>query len=180
MMQAGVTFLTGGGRSGKSRLALAASEGALRPAFVATAEAFDEEMRERIRRHQEERSDRFLTVEEPLDLAGVLRGLPAEVDLVLVDCLTVWLGNLMYHREVTDAHGCREIDELLAVLRDPPCHIVLVSNEVGMGIIPADAESRLFRDVAGRVNQRVAEVADTVVLAVSGLPLVVKGELWWA
>jgi adenosylcobinamide kinase/adenosylcobinamide-phosphate guanylyltransferase len=179
-MDGSVTLITGGGRSGKSRLALAASEGAKQPAFIATAEAFDDEMRARIQRHKEERSQRFLTVEEPLDVAGALCDLPADVDLVLIDCLTVWLGNLMFHREVTDAHGCAEIDALLAVLRDPPCRVVLVSNEVGMGIIPADASSRTFRDVAGRVNQRVAEVADTVIFAVSGLPLVVKGALWWA
>jgi adenosylcobinamide kinase/adenosylcobinamide-phosphate guanylyltransferase len=173
------TLITGGGRSGKSTLALAACQHATTPAFIATAEAFDDEMRYRIKRHQDEREDRFLTIEEPVELAAAIRSLPPTVDMVLVDCLTVWLANLMYHRDVTDAHGCSEIDQLIDILKDPPCKIILVSNEVGMGIIPGDPETRLFRDVAGRINQRVAAVADTVILAVCGLPMTVKGEIWW-
>ena len=172
-----VTLVTGGGRSGKSRYAMgmATADAIVRPAFVATAEVTDEEMAERVRLHQAQRDGRFVNVEEPVHLAAALRNLPADVDMAIVDCLTVGLGNLYHHGHVADDGASEPIEALLERLRNPPCDIVLVTNEVGMGIIPADAMSRAYRDRAGILNQQVASVADRVVLVVSGLPMVLKG-----
>ncbi len=171
-----VTLFTGGTRSGKSQLALAHALRHPRRAFIATAMAFDEEMRQRIAAHQAERGELFLTLEEPLDLAGALRRVPPATDVVLIDCLTVWLGNLMHHHG-DDQRWYPEIDQLLELLRHPPLNIVLVTNEVGMGIVPENALSRRFRDIQGTMNQKVAAVADLVVLTACGLPLVLKGVL---
>ena len=142
-----VTLVTGGGRSGKSRYAMAMATAAtvVRPAFVATAEVTDDEMAERVRRHQAERDGRFVNVEEPVQLAEALRSLPADVDLAIVDCLTVWLGNLYHYGHVADDGASEPIEALLALLREPPCDIVLVTNEVGMGIIPADEPDDLIQ-----------------------------------
>ena len=164
-----ITFITGGARSGKSRYALVLAGRYARPAFIATAEAFDEEMKERIQRHREEREARYVTIEEPLDLAGALRRLPPETEIAVVDCLTVWLGNLLHHRKT------EEIDPFLAILSDPPCPLVLVSNEVGMGGIAMSPLGREFADRLGRLNQEVAARSDRAVMIVSGLPLFLKG-----
>ena len=169
-----ITLITGGGRSGKSRHALdlaRAHQG--KRGFVATAEPFDEEMRERIKRHREERGDSFLTIEEPLDPGGALISLPDDVEVTVVDCLTVWLGNLMHHRGNEDG-DYSEVNRFLSLLDAPPCHLVIVSNEVGMGIIPHEGLARRFRDLAGLVNQEVARRADCVILMVSGIPITVK------
>jgi adenosylcobinamide kinase/adenosylcobinamide-phosphate guanylyltransferase len=175
-----LTLITGGARSGKSRYALELSQGARRPAFIATAEAFDDEMSERIRRHREERDGRWHTLEEPVDLAGALRRLPAGTDLAVVDCLTVWLGNLVHRRGeaglTEDLGDFPEIAALLEALSHPPCPLMLVTNEVGFGIIPGNAMARAFSGLAGRLNQAVAARADRVLLVVSGLPLVLKSE----
>jgi len=174
-----VTLVLGGGRSGKSRFAqaLAKSAGAVPQSrvYIATAEPIDDEMRSRIAAHQADRAGQFVTIEEPMDLAGAIERLSDETCVALVDCLTVWLGNLIYHHGPQDGRYQEEV-ELLQVLSDPPCEIVLVSNETGMGFIPADAESRAFRDHAGWLNQDVAKLADTVVLMVAGIPVVIKGE----
>ncbi len=171
-----VTLVLGGTRSGKSRHALTLAEGRAQPAFVATAEATDQEMAERVLRHQRDRGDHFLTVEEPVRLASVLRGLPPATDMALVDCLTVWLGNLLHYFGDEDPRIETEVAGLLAVLEEPPLDIVLVANEVGMGIVPESALGRRFRDLAGRLNQEVAARADTVVFVVSGIPLRIKGD----
>jgi len=164
-----ITFVTGGARSGKSRYALGIAARYERVAFIATPEAFDEEMAERIRRHREERDARFFTIEEPVDLACALRRVPPGTDLVVIDCLTVWLGNLL-HR---GAEG--EIERFLIVLDDPPCSLVIVSNEVGLGGIAVTPMGRTFTDLLGRLNQDAAARADRAVMMVSGLPLVLKG-----
>lgn len=176
-----LTFVTGGARSGKSRYALnLALRSARRPAFVATAEPFDDGLRDRIRRHREERGAQFFTVEEPVDLAGALRRLPPETDLAVVDCLTVWLGNLLYRREgrpeplSADPGDYEEIRNFLGLLNGPHTPLIVVTNEVGMGIIPENALARLFTDLTGRVNQEVAARAGRVVLMVSGIPMVVR------
>ena len=162
-----LTFVTGGARSGKSRYALrlAAATGA--PVVViATAEARDDEMRERIEAHRRERPAAWRTVEEPLDLVGALRGLPAG-EFAIVDCLSLWVSNLL-----EDEHDGEEIEQLageaaaLAAARAGGC--VAVSNEVGMGIVPMGALSRSYRDLIGRVNAIWAEAADDAVLAVAG------------
>jgi len=169
-----ITLVTGGARSGKSRYAVETAMAFPRRLFVATAEPFDDEMRERIAKHRAERGDAFRTVEEPEHLASVLRAVPPDVDVVLIDCLTVWLGNLM-HRHGADRAGYPPVDAFLdALAAPPPCALVLVTNEVGMGIVPEHPMGRRFRDLAGGVNARVAAIADRVVFMVSGIPMVVK------
>lgn len=168
-----VTLLTGGSRSGKSRYALELASRCNHRAFIATAEPLDDEMQMRISRHKEERGLGFITIEEPVDLAGAIRALPADIEIAIVDCLTVWVGNLMY-KLGEEEENYPQIDDLLQVLQSPPCDIVLVTNEVGMGIIPDNAMSRRFRDLAGILNQRAASVADRVIVTISGIPLTLK------
>jgi adenosylcobinamide kinase/adenosylcobinamide-phosphate guanylyltransferase len=168
-----VIYVTGGARSGKSSHALKLAEPYAARVFLATAEAFDDEMQERIDRHRIERSGAFFTIEEPLLIDRALRDLPEGTGVVLLDCLTVWLGNLMHHLGDASAIEAR-IDALLEVLHAPPCDIILVSNEVGMGIVPENAMARAFRDLAGTLNRRVAECATQAYLLCSGLPIVLK------
>ena len=172
MITFGITFITGGARSGKSRYALGIAAGSERPVFIATAEPFDAEMEDRIRRHREERDSRFFTIEEPVDLAGALRRIPPGTDIAILDCLTVWLGNLL-HRGDAD----REMERFLSALADLPCPIVVVSNEVGLGGIALTPMGRTFTDLLGRLNQEVAARSERAVMMVSGLPLVLKGAL---
>ncbi len=189
-----VTLLTGGARSGKSTYALKLADAYDRKTFIATAQAFDDEMRDRITRHKQERDHTYTTIEEPIDLAGAIAGLrdckdfrdsrdtdiphsefrvPSSHDSVaIVDCLTVWVGNLMHHHGNLDAYP--EIDALLDTLAAPTCDIILVTNEVGLGIIPDNPMTRRYRDLLGKLNQRIAAVADHVMLLVSGLPLTLK------
>jgi adenosylcobinamide kinase/adenosylcobinamide-phosphate guanylyltransferase len=169
-----VILITGGARSGKSAEALRLVEEFGRRVFIATAEAVDEEMRLRIERHRAERGDCWETIEAPLDLAGAVKSIEAPDTALVIDCLTVWLGNLMHHESVTsdDTPRCAELMEALEQSR--VARIVLVTNEVGMGIVPEHALSRRFRDVAGRLNQRVAAIADRVILMVCGQALAVK------
>ncbi|MEI6757810.1 MAG: bifunctional adenosylcobinamide kinase/adenosylcobinamide-phosphate guanylyltransferase [Chlorobium sp.] len=168
-----VIYVTGGARSGKSSFALKLAAPYCNRLFLATAEPFDEEMQRRIAKHREERKEQFATVEEPLFLERSLRQLPPGTDVVLLDCLTVWTGNLMHHLE-SDGEIDRRIEHFLEALVDPPCDIILVSNEVGMGIVPENAMARRFRDIAGIVNQRVASMATEAWLLCSGLPLKLK------
>jgi len=171
-----ITLITGGSRSGKSRYALNLTKGFTKKAFIATAEPFDEEMRERILNHQKQRGESFLTIEEPLDLAHAIRSVPPDREVALIDCLTVWLGNIM-HRYKTDDQNYPEVTSFLEVLKDAPCDLIIVTNEVGMGIILPNKLSRKFSDLAGELNQSVAQLADQVILMVSGFPLIVKGEI---
>ena len=165
-----LTLVLGGARSGKSRHAEALVTAAPSPwIYVATAEAFDDEMKARIAEHRGRRGGQWQTVEAPLDLAGALAGVSATAD-VLVDCLTLWLNNLMYRDRDVDAETAL-LEAALAARRAP---VVLVSNEVGSGIVPENAEARRFRDLQGRLNQRIAARADRVLLLVAGLPMVVK------
>ncbi len=169
-----ITLVTGGTRSGKSRCALNEALKYENRVFLATASVCDKEMKKRVDAHQAERGNSFTTIEEPIDLAKALGNLPANTDVVLLDCLTVWQGNLLYkyNDEFCDF---REISELLDVLRAPPTNIILVTNEIGSGVVPENAMARAFRDMAGKTNQLVAEIADTVILVVSGIPVVIKG-----
>ncbi|MBM4143880.1 MAG: bifunctional adenosylcobinamide kinase/adenosylcobinamide-phosphate guanylyltransferase [Lentisphaerae bacterium] len=168
-----ITLVTGGSRSGKSRYALEAAKAFPRRLFVATAVPFDEEMKQRVAKHRAERGDAFRTVEETENLASALRAVPPDIQVVLIDCLTVWIGNLM-HRYGAEQAWFPPIDEFLGALTRPPCHIILVTNEVGMGIVPEHPMGRRFRDIAGAVNGRVAAAADRVVFMVSGIPVVIK------
>jgi adenosylcobinamide kinase/adenosylcobinamide-phosphate guanylyltransferase len=167
-----VIYVTGGARSGKSSYALKLAEPYERRTFLATAEAFDDEMRARIGRHRDERGTAFTTVEEPLFIDRAISQLP-EGGVVLLDCLTVWLGNLMHYLGDEAAINDR-IDALLDVLKAPSSDIILVSNEVGLGIVPENAMARSFRDLAGTLNRRVAECSTQAYLLCSGLPLVLK------
>jgi len=163
-------LVLGGARSGKSARGeelIRAADG--RPTYVATAEIRDEEMRLRVERHRLDRGPFWTTVEEPLDLPGVLRAAPDGAP-VLVECLTLWLSNLMEAgRDVAVA-----TDALVDALAGSRGLVVLVSNEVGWGIVPDNALARAFRDEAGRLNRRVASVVDRVELVVAGIPMTVK------
>jgi adenosylcobinamide kinase/adenosylcobinamide-phosphate guanylyltransferase len=169
-----IQLVTGGSRSGKTACALERARRFSSRIYLATAEAIDDEMRLRISRHRQERGEGFQTIEEPLDLAGALHRIPDETEVVLIDCLTVWLGNLM-HRKGVQSEPYAEERELIRALENPPCNLVIVTNELGSGIVPADAMTRTFRDHAGWLNQDVARIADEVVLVACGLPLKLKG-----
>jgi adenosylcobinamide kinase/adenosylcobinamide-phosphate guanylyltransferase len=165
----------GGARSGKSSFALAYARGlGARRIFVATAEAGDAEMRERISRHREERGPDFATREEPLALPLLLAELH-DADVVVVDCLTLWLSNLLMQRQ-SAADVESQVDELMAALAKRRHHVILVSNEVGLGVVPESALGRIFRDVAGRAHQLIAAQADEVYLAAMGMVIRLRPE----
>ena len=160
------TFYLGGARSGKSRLAQAAAEtvgGDL--VYLATAQAFDAEMAERIARHQRDRDARWRTSVCPIDLPAAIRADGAAGSVLLIDCLTLWLTNLMLGGHDSDAATA----DLLAAIAASPATLFLVSNEVGQGIVPDNALARRFRDAAGRLHQAVAGAADTVLFVTAGL-----------
>jgi adenosylcobinamide kinase / adenosylcobinamide-phosphate guanylyltransferase len=166
-----VTLVVGGARSGKSRYGEALVEKAATHAlYLATAEVRDEEMAERIRRHRARRGARWTTVEEPRALADRLSTEARADRPILVDCLTLWLANLM--------EAGRDIDQearaLMAVLPALAGPVVFIANEVGLGIVPENALARAFRDHAGRLNQTIAAGADRVVFIAAGLPLILK------
>jgi adenosylcobinamide kinase/adenosylcobinamide-phosphate guanylyltransferase len=168
------TILVGGGaRSGKSAFALALARTlGTRRLFLATAEAGDEEMAERIRRHRQSRGDDFTTVEEPRAIADVLRR-QGGYDVLVLDCLTLWLSNMLLEGADGDA-VLRSVDDLIAVLANGSMHAVIITNEVGMGLVPETALGRLFRDVAGFAHQRLSAAADEVYFAVLGTMLRIK------
>lgn len=165
------TLILGGARSGKSRFAQGLAEGgAGRLVYLATAGAYDGEMEERIAMHRLDRGERWETVEEQIDLAAVVDQYAVAGTVLLVDCLTLWLSNLMLaERDVGPASR-----ELIAALERQEGHVILVSNEVGSGIVPETPLGRAFRDEAGRLNQHVAAAADSVALVIAGLPLWLK------
>jgi adenosylcobinamide kinase/adenosylcobinamide-phosphate guanylyltransferase len=167
-----LTFVLGGARSGKTSYALreASNHFGNRRVMVATAQAHDAEMTERIARHRAERGDGWVTIEAPFELARAVGELGAG-DVAVVDCLTLWLTNHM----LADADLSQKTSELAAALRASPAALYVVSNEVGQGIVPDNALARRFRDEAGWMNQAMASAADRAVLVVAGLPLVLKG-----
>lgn len=173
-MSNGHVLVLGGARSGKTSFAeRLAMRWGKSPAYLATAEALDGEMRERVRTHQAQRQGRFATIEEPLALAETLALAAARHDVILVDCLTLWITNLLgANRNVASA-----VDELVAALEEiDTARVILVSNEVGLGIVPDNALARMFRDLAGSAHQRLGESCDHVYFVAAGLPLVLKGE----
>jgi adenosylcobinamide kinase/adenosylcobinamide-phosphate guanylyltransferase len=166
-------FIVGGARSGKSRFALAGLPARGRVSVIVTAEAGDADMGARIRRHQAERSPHWTTLEAPRDLVPRLGAALGTADTVVVDCLTLWVANLMTRGDGDEAI-LKEADALASVAAAPAGDVRIVSNEVGLGVHPPTVEGLRFRDVLGFVNQRVAAAAHRVVLLVAGLPLVVK------
>ena len=166
-----LTLVIGGARSGKSAFAegLVTASGRARR-YIATAEAWDDEMRDRIARHQSDRGAAWTTVEAPLDLAAALAGARSD-EAVLVDCATLWLTNHL----LAEADLGQQVAELTRALAASPGALYVVSNEVGQGIVPDNALARRFRDEAGWMNQAVAAAADRAVLVAAGLPLVLKG-----
>ncbi|RAZ89297.1 bifunctional adenosylcobinamide kinase/adenosylcobinamide-phosphate guanylyltransferase [Mesorhizobium hawassense] len=165
-----LTFVLGGARSGKSSHAESLTAAYASPwAYIATAQAYDDEMRERIVLHRSRRGEGWVTVDAPLDLVGAIEALP-DHQSVLIDCLTLWLTNHMLAEHDVEAE-CRRLADVLSRPRGP---WFVVSNEVGLGIVPDNVLARRFRDGAGRLNQQVAAVADNVLMMVAGLPLKVK------
>jgi adenosylcobinamide kinase/adenosylcobinamide-phosphate guanylyltransferase len=170
----GLTLVLGGARSGKSAHARLAAEREAerrggRLILIATAQALDEEMAQRIARHRDERGSAWTTMEEPLDLVGAITRLARE-DVAVVDCLTLWLSNLMHYE--TPLAPAR--DALAQAARAAPCALFMVSNEVGQGVVPDNALARRFRDEAGLLHQRLAEVAERVVFVTAGLAQTLK------
>lgn len=179
-MDSTLILVTGGCRSGKSSFALRfVEERAEERVFIATSPVFDAETAERVRRHQEERRGRgWLTLEEEIDIARALASCPAGAG-VLLDCLTLWIGNLMFRDEEEDRMPDEdEVEELAARLaaaaRNRSGLTVVVTNEVGLGIVPDNPSARRFRDLAGRVSQTIAAAAAEVHFLVSGLPMRIK------
>ena len=172
-MSNGHVLVLGGARSGKTGFAerLAMRMGS-RPVYLATATALDGEMRERVRTHQAQRSGRFATVEEPVDVPTAIVMAAKDNDVILMDCITLWITNLLEaNKDVAEA-----VDELYGVLNDvTAARVILVSNEVGLGIVPDNPLGRNFRDIAGAAHQRLAEICDDVYFIAAGLPLVMKG-----
>lgn len=167
-------FVIGGARSGKSRYAQSRIEALPgRLAFIATAESGDAEMAARIARHQADRGPRWTAQEAPVNLPEAIIAAPAFADAIVVDCLTLWLSNLLLGKHDTEA-AAAALDNALRRSRVP---IALVANEVGHGIVPTNDLARRFRDEAGRLNQRVAAMADEVVFVTAGLPLTLKRPL---
>ncbi|MCU1263058.1 MAG: cobU [Bryobacterales bacterium] len=173
-----LTLILGGARSGKSKLAQRLAAPAGRVAYIATATAGqDPEMAARIERHRGDRPRSWQTIEEPLALASAVERASKESDAVLVDCLTIWLSNLFWeYRNGEPGHVEAAARAELQQIAGPicPCHVILVSNELGCGTVPEPTVTRAFRDVQGLLNQWAAEAADEVIFTVAGLPLYLK------
>lgn len=173
------TLIIGGAKSGKSSYALTLGTNIImqgsygKGLFLATATASDAEMKDRIKRHQKERGDHWETIEEPLKIKEVIKQNQRGFDVILVDCLTLWLTNMMLNAVDTEK-ATLEIKKTVPGLTTP---IIFVSNEVGMGIVPADPLARKFRDMAGRMNQEIASVCRGVYFMAAGIPLCMKGDL---
>jgi len=173
-----ITFVIGGARSGKSSFALREAEKISGPkAYIATAQALDDEMKERIRKHKDERGAGWDTLEEYLNVADLISEVSSKYGVIVLDCLTLWLSNLLCNNPDVK----KEIENLTEALKSlslGTCHlsqVFIVSNEVGMGIVPENKLARQFRDLAGMLNQKVAEVADEVYLVTAGIPVKIKG-----
>ncbi|GAW91530.1 bifunctional adenosylcobinamide kinase/adenosylcobinamide-phosphate guanylyltransferase [Calderihabitans maritimus] len=186
MVRGKLIFVTGGARSGKSSYAeRMAAELGEKVVYLATAQARDEEMKRRIATHKARRPAHWVTIEEPLAVAEVIRQQGPRTEVILLDCLTVLVSNLLlqeenkYQTEETaeenEVRILNTIDDMITAARESPCHVIVVSNEVGMGVVPPYPMGRLYRDLIGKANQMVAEAADEVFFLVSGIPLKIKG-----
>ncbi len=178
-MGTNITFVIGGARSGKSSFALKdASKKEGRKVFIATASAGDSEMKDRIEKHRAERGSEWETCEEPLRLSGILPDIQKQYSVALLDCLTIWLSNTLLEKESSDRRVQiveEKIKDLISGLGNlDGLGLYIVSNEVGMSIVPENRLAREFRDLAGALNQRVAEIADEVYLVTAGIPIKIK------
>jgi len=169
------TLILGGCRSGKSShaLALANQVPGDRKIFMATSVPTDGEMTERVEKHIQERGDSWQTAEIPVDIPEKIELLAPDVDVILVDCLTLWVSNLMFN-DFNSQKIFEKTELLTQVLKKTACPVIMVSNEVGSGIVPENALARKFRDMAGFVNQKVAAASDRVTLVVAGIPMGIK------
>ncbi|MEI6054948.1 MAG: bifunctional adenosylcobinamide kinase/adenosylcobinamide-phosphate guanylyltransferase [Lentisphaerota bacterium] len=166
-----IYLLTGGVRSGKSSYALQLAASSKKPYYIATGWADDNEMADRIVKHKEERNNSWTTIEERYDLKKAIETAVSNgADIVIIDCLTMWTCNLMYQSKDIDAHTLNLIDALKSAV----VPIVMVTNEVGLGIVPESKDGRDFRDLLGWINQKIAKVSDKVIFMVSGIPMVIK------
>jgi adenosylcobinamide kinase/adenosylcobinamide-phosphate guanylyltransferase len=181
-----IVFVIGGARSGKSSFALNLANNCApakervregneisptpKKAYIATAQALDDEMKERIEKHKKERSSDWIIFEEPVNIAALVKDIQDKYDIILFDCLTLWLSNLMLNNLDLE----KEIDLFHCSLSAVHCPLFIVSNEVGMGIVPENELSRRFRDLSGYLNQKVAGIADEVYLMTAGIPIKIK------
>lgn len=174
-----IIFITGGAKSGKSSLALKpASLYSGRKAYIATAEPLDLEMLEKIDRHKNQRGLDWDVFEEPLLIGDTIKSIIGKYPFIVLDCLTLWVSNLLTRQDderFIESELQNFINALDEFQKNYGCQLVIVSNEVGMGIVPDNALSRRFRNIAGMLNQKVAEIADEVYLAISGIPVKIKG-----
>jgi adenosylcobinamide kinase/adenosylcobinamide-phosphate guanylyltransferase len=168
-----ITLITGGARSGKSDYAITLSKGYSQKAFIATAEPFDDEMKLRINRHKRDRDPSYRLIEEPVELANTIRSLSQDTEIAVIDCLTVWVGNCL-HRLEPGRNETFHSTQLINALKDAPCNLIIVTNEVGLGIIPDNDLSRNYRDILGSLNRQIAVLAQKVILMISGIPMVIK------
>ena len=175
-MEKRMIFITGGCRSGKSRYALDyANRHFFMKLFLATSEALDEEMVQRIENHKKVRGPEWQTIEEPVEIVNKIKEYGGEGRVILIDCLTLWLYNLLMRWD-NDLRIMEETEKLIDSLKKSRLSSILVSNEVGMGIVPADPLSLRYRDLLGAMNQRFAASLDTLIFMVSGIPLFLKGK----
>lgn len=191
-MRGKIIFIIGGARSGKSSFALKeASTIPGKKAYIATAEALDSEMKVRIERHKKDRGNNWDTYEEPLKIIDILSDIKTKYDVVVIDCLTLWLSNLVIRTQNTEIRtqiiedNIKEFLDALSRFKDSSvwalgsgvCSLYVISNEVGMGIVPDNEMAREFRDMTGVLNQKIAEMADEVYLVTAGIPVKIKSSI---
>ena len=168
-------LITGGCRSGKSRYALDyANRHFSSKLYLATSEVLDEEVARRVEIHRKARGPEWQTIEEPIEVVDQITQHGHKVEVILLDCLTLWLSNLLL-RWNHEPKIMAEVERLTRTIKQSQTNLIIVSNEVGMGIVPADPLGRRFRDLSGIANQRMAEAADTVIFMVAGIPMFLKG-----
>jgi adenosylcobinamide kinase / adenosylcobinamide-phosphate guanylyltransferase len=166
-------FVIGGCRSGKSRHALELSEKVsdIHRVFIATCVPYDEEMKDRVRRHQQDRDSSWTTIDAPVELADAILKYSQIAHVILVDCLTLWISNLLMESENMESR----VEQVTGAINQAQCPIIFVSNEVGTGIVPTNALARQYRDAVGFANQKVAACVDKVIWMVAGIPVIIKG-----
>ena len=173
-------LILGGAQSGKSKYALrlgeeyimATDKDTARGLYVATAQPLDQEMEEKIQRHRMERGPQWETVEEPTEVPNIIRKSSGLYPVILIDCLTLWMSNLMSHKPDSVEHSAQDLFDALSETTGPT---IIVSNEIGLGLVPGEAVGRRYRDLSGRLHQKLAEICNRVILVVAGLPLELKG-----